>query len=81
MKYTLKRCPFCGSSANLEEVELLPGGSEYCVTCSICRSTTCWCKTRTEAINKWNRREGSEIDVQSENRKLSEFSGGSTAGI
>ena len=54
----LKRCPFCGSVAKLEEVET---GDSYrfdvfCMNVQYCGGTTSRCRSAGKAIEFWNRR-------------------------
>lgn len=52
----LKKCPFCGGEAVLEECEY-GGYSEYLVYCNECSGMVeKWRKTKEEAIEQWNRR-------------------------
>jgi len=54
----LKRCPFCGGVAKLEEVET--GDSYrfdvYCTNVLYCGGTTSRCRSAAKAIEFWNRR-------------------------
>jgi hypothetical protein len=54
----IKRCPFCGGVAKLEEVET--GDSYrwnvYCLNTQYCGGTTSRCRSAAKAIEFWNRR-------------------------
>lgn len=52
----LKKCPFCGGEAVLEELEH-DDYKEYLVYCCECSGMVEeWRKTKEEAIEAWNRR-------------------------
>jgi hypothetical protein len=54
----IKRCPFCGSGAKLEEVESEDGYrfDVYCTNVQYCGGTTSRCRSAAKAIEFWNRR-------------------------
>lgn len=53
----LKKCPFCGGEAVLEELEYDDKYKEYLVYCCECSGMVeKWRKTKEEAIEAWNRR-------------------------
>src|ERR1700716_4142692 len=54
----LKRCPFCGGIAILEEVESEDGYrfDVYCLNTQYCGGTTSRCRSAAKAIEFWNRR-------------------------
>ena len=54
----LKPCPFCGGKARIMlEEEDLPDTSFHNVYCTVCGAQF-WVKSKSEAIEAWNRREG-----------------------
>jgi len=72
MSEELKRCPFCGSPA-----ELIRGDDDYCAECSNdkCRADRPGWWTKEEAIRVWNTRPR-ESRLAEENAKLRELLAG-----
>lgn len=53
----LKRCPFCGNTATVEEVRDYDGSMVWEVSCDACSNAIDWSfETEAEAIEAWNRR-------------------------
>lgn len=55
----LKPCPFCGGNARLVEYQTDAGFWCYCMKCRITRQKTF--RTKSGAINDWNRRVKEEV--------------------
>ena len=51
----LKRCPFCGGEAIFPK-----NGISTFVICTKCGATSCWCTSKAEAAELWNRRADDE---------------------
>ena len=65
-KIELKPCPFCGGHPEIVTPEETDGQYWFIA----CTNDNCWgiagtdlCDTETEAIDKWNRRDGETHDV------------------
>lgn len=63
MPDTLKPCPFCNGKARIMlEEEDLPDTSFHNIYCTNCGAQI-WVKSKTEAIEKWNRRDGDAENI------------------
>ena len=63
MEMKLKTCPFCGQLPEIKQVKFgMEAGWRFgimCHTCSICIG---WEDSEAAAIERWNRREGENVD-------------------
>ena len=73
MTENLKRCPFCGGTANIEK-----GQIEFLAYCPHCGAQTEYCEMEQEAIKVWNTRPieneltGKIEKLEAENTRLRE---------
>ena len=57
MAENLKRCPFCGNTATVEEVRDYDESIVWEVSCDACPNNIDWSfETKAEVIAAWNRR-------------------------
>ena len=60
----LKDCPYCGGKASIRETSGKLGSPHiFWVGCDTCFATTDAVHTRSEAVEKWNRRAEDEIQI------------------
>lgn len=66
MTENLKRCPFCGGTANIAK-----GRIEFWAYCPHCGAQIELCETKQEAVKAWNARP-IENELEAENARLRE---------
>lgn len=63
MELKLKTCPFCNQLPEIKQVKFgVENGWQYGIYCPACSICIGWEGSEAAAIERWNRREGENVD-------------------